>query len=424
MGRKRKGSRLYKKRGRWYAYLKDLGGGQEAMKPSGERYATKDRDVATALLAERIKELEAERRGLAILGRGREKTLGSYATYHLEAKAKAGKVRAAWLAAAETRFERAVEFFGAGKPIAGITVQDMNEYRDWLLKRPSGRRGGGTLSGGTVRHHINDLSNLYRRAQGEGVVPPGFNPVASMMEKPSAASAEARWLEPHEAALLLEAARAYVPKREEMAVPLYPLLATFLLTGGRKAEILGLTVGDVSFERRAVTFRPHPHRPLKTKTSHRSVPLWPQLESVLRDYLDGEDAPEGELLFPATHSRVVNGDGERMVTDVRRPLDIIAKRCGWAPGEIRTRIFRHTYTAARLQTLDRGAPVPTFTVSRELGHGGTSMVQRVYGHLGEVRHRAEVVEFRPDVIKAIGNAKTRQAFTTRLRKVRGLEVVA
>ena len=35
-----------------------------------------------------------------------------------------------------------------------------------------------------------------------------------------------------------------------------------------------------------------------------------------------------------------------------------------------------------------------FTVGKELGHGGTAMVQRVYSHLGEVRHRSEVVEYR------------------------------
>lgn len=49
---------------------------------------------------------------------------------------------------------------------------------------------------------------------------------------------------------------------------------------------------------------------------------------------------------------------------------------------------------ARLQTLDRGAPVSLFTVGRELGHGGDSLVRRVYGHLGDVRHRAEMVEYR------------------------------
>jgi len=55
---------------------------------------------------------------------------------------------------------------------------------------------------------------------------------------------------------------------------------------------------------------------------------------------------------------------------------------------------RHTYCAARLQTLDRGAPVSLYTVSRELGHGSEEMVRRVYSHLGDVRHRAEVVEYR------------------------------
>ncbi len=29
-----------------------------------------------------------------------------------------------------------------------------------------------------------------------------------------------------------------------------------------------------------------------------------------------------------------------------------------------------------------------------MGHGGESMVRRVYGHWGQVRHRAEAVEYR------------------------------
>ena len=35
-----------------------------------------------------------------------------------------------------------------------------------------------------------------------------------------------------------------------------------------------------------------------------------------------------------------------------------------------------------------------WTVAREVGHSGTGMIERVYGHLGEVRHRAAVVEYR------------------------------
>jgi hypothetical protein len=47
-----------------------------------------------------------------------------------------------------------------------------------------------------------------------------------------------------------------------------------------------------------------------------------------------------------------------------------------------------------VQTTDHGAPVSTWTVAREVGHNSTDMIDRVYGHLGTVRHRAKVVEYR------------------------------
>jgi len=33
-------------------------------------------------------------------------------------------------------------------------------------------------------------------------------------------------------------------------------------------------------------------------------------------------------------------------------------------------------------------------VAREVGHSGTGLIERVYGLLGDVRHRASVVEYR------------------------------
>ena len=57
-------------------------------------------------------------------------------------------------------------------------------------------------------------------------------------------------------------------------------------------------------------------------------------------------------------------------------------------------MFRDTYCAARLRTLDKGAGVSPFTAARELGHGGTRRVRQVYGHLGTVPHRANVVQYR------------------------------
>jgi hypothetical protein len=84
-----------------------------------------------------------------------------------------------------------------------------------------------------------------------------------------------------------------------------------------------------------------------------------------------------------------------MLTDVRKLIDRVALRAGWTAGELTTRTFRHTWCAARLQTLDRGAPVAVWTVSQELGHSSEELVRRIYGHLGSaVRHRSEYVEFR------------------------------
>ena len=168
-------------------------------------------------------------------------------------------------------------------------------------------------------------------------------------------------------------------------------VATFLLTGGRTSEILGLEIDDVSFQRQTVTFRPNDWRRLKTLTSYRSVRLWPQLEAILRSYFANREREGGlgRLLFPSPVSR-----SESLITDFRKSLDAVAIRAGWEKGEIRSKMFRHTYCSARLQTLDGGAPVSPFTVGKELGHGGTSMVEKVYSHLGQVRHRCDVVEYR------------------------------
>ncbi len=178
------------------------------------------------------------------------------------------------------------------------------------------------------------------------------------------------------------------------------MIATYLLTGGRQDEVLGLEISDVDLERKTLTFRPNEWRRLKTAKSHRTVPPWPQLRQILRAYLAGPHAPSGQLLFPSYRT----GE-ERMLTDIRRLLDRVTERAGVLyvidqgarrkakRSEIRTKVFRHTYITARLQTLDRGAPVSVWTVAREVGHSGAAMIERVYGHLGEVRHRANVVEY-------------------------------
>jgi integrase len=181
------------------------------------------------------------------------------------------------------------------------------------------------------------------------------------------------------------------------------VLATFLLTGGRRAEVLGLEVSDVSFQRNTVTFRPNRFRRLKTATSARVVPLWPQLGEILHAYLNVRsaamvlhDARASSLLFPSFRTGI-----ESRLVELRKIFDRVAVRGGWKAGDIRSRALRHSYCASRLQTLDAGAPVSLFTVAREMGHGGDSLVRRIYGHLGDVRHRSDSVEYRVDQHAAV-----------------------
>jgi integrase len=395
---RRRRSRVYWRGGRAWFDGRDyasVGGRLEPLVGPGEKFATKDPDVAQALATARLRELEQLRRDHGLHGRRRRATLANFAAHHLVQKKQAGTVTDGWLELAENFLQRAVDFLGADRELEGIRVSDVRAWTTHLGQLQS--HGKRPLSAGTVRHHLNALSNLFRRAQEEEVVPPGFNPVAAMMEKPAARRLEAHWLEVPDAAFFLEAARTLPARSSELRADLvHPLLATFLLTGGRRAEVLGLEVSDVSFQRNTVTFRPNRFRRLKTATSARVVPLWPQLRDILHAYLNVRtaamvlhDAPASSLLFPSFRT----GTESRLV-ELRKIFDRVAVRAGWQAGDVRSRALRHTYCASRLQTLDAGAPVSLFTVAREMGHGGDSLVRRIYGHLGDVRHRAEAVEYR------------------------------
>ncbi len=413
MSNRMKKSRIYwRERGgtkRAYADLRDyadVGGGREALVASHEKLATADEATAQVLLARRIEELDGVRRGRALHGETRRVTLAEFTKTHLDGKRASKKFTEHWIEVTEKCLERAAEFFGSSRDLASITVSDVRRWASRLLETTNGRDG--TMSASTVRHHLSCLSNLYKRARAERVVPSGYDPVGDFDEKPTARRGEAQWLEIHDASLLLEAARTYRPEVKGGWKPVpfaYELIATCLLTGGRESEVLGLEVDDVSLDRGVVTFRPNQWRRLKTVSSHRSVPLWPQLREILERYV--AEHPPSRLLFPSFRT----GE-EAMLTDFRKPLDAVAMRAGWNEGDIRSKMFRHTYCATRLQTLDSGAPVSVFTVAREMGHGGEAMVRRVYGHLGQVRHRAENVEYRVEQhVAKLG---------TRLERLRGI----
>ncbi len=392
---------------RAYVDLRPWRGGVRAVCAPGSRRAlTKEQDKLAEELAAKMVGEWSDRRAEAESAAGHgvplETGLADAVREHLLAKAKAGKVTDARLVAEEHYLGRAITHFGKAARLSTIGTSGVRLWVESL--RVLKGRGGRRLDDGTIRHHLNALSNLFRRARAEEWVPKGHDPVGDLMEKPVADPEPARWLEVPEAALYLEAARCVRSAPAANGQPPVPfaeeLVATFLLTGGRESEVLGLEVDDVSFDRNTITFRPNAWRRLKTEKSHRSVPLWPQLEKILRAYVF--ERPPSRLLFPSYRT----GE-ESMLVDVRKLLDRVTERAGTIylldrdgrrrkaePTEIRTKAFRHTYITARLQTLDGGRPVSPWTVAREVGHSGTDMIERTYGHLGENRHRARAVEYR------------------------------
>lgn len=408
---------LRKKTGRYFAELREYADVIDCRPGSPDRYrlrmplvppdekvATKDRAVADVLFGEIIKDLEKRRKDRALglaPANGETVTLGQYATYHLRRKDEDEEVGDSWWRQTKKHLLEAVAFFGPQTPLDGLTPADLDRWVDALRRTDNGR--GGTLSEGSVRARLNSLSNLFARAVSDRKVV--SNPVGDMYRKPTPERTEAPYLEAHEAALLLEAARTYQPATEHRpqahggavmadAYPhMYPLLATFLLTGGRKTEVLGLEVDDVSLRHGKVYIRPNKWRRLKTKGSKRTVPLHPQLREILSEYLLERERSGGlgALLFPSHR-----GEGEKMIVDLRKALDRIGQRAGFPEGYIKLHMLRHTYTAARLQTCDRGRPVAMYTVARELGHSSTDQIEDRYGHLHDRTEAGgtEVVEFR------------------------------
>jgi integrase len=187
----------------------------------------------------RLEQLEAIRRDQKRFGPRRSARLADYAAEHLVRKAKSVRFTEDWLTTSELFLKRAVEHFGADRKLSTIDVQDVREWAEALTQIRT--RSGGPMTGGTVKHHLNTLSNLFRHAASERRVPTNYNPVRDLLDKPQGQREEAKWLEVHEAALLLESCRTYQSARPDLAMPfLYPLVATYLLTGGRRREVLGL----------------------------------------------------------------------------------------------------------------------------------------------------------------------------------------
>lgn len=395
MGRGR--DRLYWREGRgWYMDLRDLGGGQKACVPEGGRGATEDRDEATKILSNRIEALKAEPGDSD--AEGEDPLLREYAKRHLRIKADYRKTST--VKRDELSLRHFVEFFDDDARLSDIDVPGLTDYLGYRRCQP-GSREGTTISAQTLRNELHALSSLYKRAVAEDKAE--VNPVRRLPEKPSPSRGEAEWLEPGEAARLIRAAGRKDTAAHARAFPhLRALVATFLLTGGRKQEVFGLLARDIDFERDTVHLRPNRHRGLKRASHRRRVPLWPQLREILAAYLEAEPRDSDDLLFRSPRGG--------MLTDVRVNFGKAVEGAGIEGKRVTLHTLRHTYAAQQLQTTDGGAAVSPYTVMRELGHASLGLIERHYGHLLETRHRSPVVEYQEgEVIGQVGEQEARSA---------------
>jgi integrase len=266
-----------------------------------------------------------------------------------------------------------------------ITVADIRAWLEVLetchpepLRQRHGGRSGHPAES-TRQKYLASLSGMLRRASREDLI--RENPVDRLDpdERPSPGPSSTPFFEISNAALLLELARRRATNRR--TTQNYVRIALHLLTGGRGSEVEGLETADLDFLDGYVWFRPNATRRNVNKSlgTARRVPMWPQLRAILTEYLASPHVPSGPRLL----------DGG----SCRSWMDRLARDLGWPSELVRLRVFRVTYASARVQTLDRGAPVSIWTVQQEMGHGSLEMLKDVYVRVGTIRRRGEDVAY-------------------------------
>ena len=159
------------------------------------------------------------------------------------------------------------------------TRQNAADFRDHLLGRG--------LKVSTVRLRLNYLAGLFGLAVEEEIFTTNpFQGVGKRLKTETKSQRQELDLDS------LEIQRLPPPQQSLFLVLRY--------TGCRLAEAAGLETSDIDLEAGIITIEPKPDRPLKTRESHRQIPIHPKLRPLLEELSQGESRPWKCLYNPKT----------------------------------------------------------------------------------------------------------------------------
>lgn len=264
-----------------------------------------------------------------------------------------------------------------GKPVSQQSAKAISAALELrIAKAFTVTTHGEPLAPASVISYHRTLSSILSRAVRWGYIP--SNP-ADVAEKPRLGHKEASYLEETDARRLLELLQAE-PIRWRAVI-------TFdLLSGLRRAELLGLRWQDVDLDAHTITVRQTSNYlpgigvyvgSPKTDTSSRPLPISTAAVLMLLEYRRWQDEQRGKL-----GDAWEDQDGRVFTTDTGSPIfpDSVTQwfssfisRTGMP--KVTVHSLRHTY--ASLMIADG---TPLVVVSHQLGHAQTSTTANIYTH--------------------------------------------
>ncbi|MCH5352982.1 MAG: site-specific integrase [Acutalibacter sp.] len=154
-----------------------------------------------------------------------------------------------------------------------------------------------------------------------------------------------------------------------------------LYCGLRREEAFGVQWGDISDGKltvnRAITFlknnQPDPNQELKTKASHRTIPIPSRLLDILQ-----ETPHIGMYLVTCSDGRPITGVAFRNLWDKVKKL---------SPCEVRPHMLRHSYATNLYR-----AGIDLKTAQYLLGHSSIQMTANIYTHIGKEDALSSIVQ--------------------------------